>query len=375
MNNNKILFCLTLALIFFYQTLYAQNKTDKKNMSLSLKERSLVTISAFAAQGNMPQLQTALQDGLDAGLSISEVKEALVQLYAYTGFPRSLNALHKLADVVEDRKKKGMTDAAGKEPSPIRSGKTMLQTGTENQTKLTGRKIGGGIYEFAPAIDQFLKEHLFGAIFSRDNLNWKTREIVTISALAAMNGVENQLQSHFNVGMYNAITPAQLSELVTIIETSVNQQRGMIARQVLQSVIDKKPYKPTVLPAEVIFLTGQKIDNNNFNGTAWLQPLIEADSANQTTVGNVSFEPGARTKWHLHPAGQILLAMDGVGYYQEKGNAKRILRKGDVVKCPPNIPHWHGASKDQPFIQIAITNAQNGPTLWLEAVTDEEYHK
>jgi quercetin dioxygenase-like cupin family protein len=91
-------------------------------------------------------------------------------------------------------------------------------------------------------------------------------------------------------------------------------------------------------------------------------------------VGNVTFEPGSRSKWHSHPAGQILLAIDGVGYYQEEGQPKKILRKGDAVKCPPNIPHWHGASPDQMFIQVAITSSQNGGTVWMQPVTDEEYN-
>ncbi len=125
----------------------------------------------------------------------------------------------------------------------------------------------------------------------------------------------------------------------------------------------------------VIFPQGKKITNNNFTGTAYLQTLVAADSLNSISVGNVTFEPGARSKWHSHPAGQILLVIDGVGYYQEKGQPKKILRKGDVIKCPPNIPHWHGASADTAFVQVAITGREKGETVWLNAVTDEEYRK
>jgi quercetin dioxygenase-like cupin family protein len=125
----------------------------------------------------------------------------------------------------------------------------------------------------------------------------------------------------------------------------------------------------------LIFPQGEKITNANFTGTAYLQPLINADSLNSISVGNVTFEPGARSKWHSHPAGQILLVTDGVGYYQEKGQSKKILRKGDAIKCPPNIPHWHGASTDTAFVQVAITGREKGETVWLEAVTDEEYNK
>lgn len=131
---------------------------------------------------------------------------------------------------------------------------------------------------------------------------------------------------------------------------------------------------PGDLQEALLFPKGEKIENDHFHGTAWLTSLVTSDSTNFNAVGSVTFEPGARTNWHLHPAGQILLATGGVGYYQEKGSPKRILRKGDVVKCPPNLPHWHGASSDQPFIQIAITGREKGPTEWLQPVTEEEYN-
>ncbi|WP_240975906.1 cupin domain-containing protein [Chitinophaga fulva] len=124
---------------------------------------------------------------------------------------------------------------------------------------------------------------------------------------------------------------------------------------------------------DLIFPKGERITNDNFVGNVYLQQLVSPDSLNNTQVGNVTFEPGARTKWHYHPGGQILLATGGVGYYQEKGRPKVILRKGDVIKCPPDVPHWHGASADTGFVQIAVTNTQNGPTVWLQAVTNEEY--
>lgn len=123
-----------------------------------------------------------------------------------------------------------------------------------------------------------------------------------------------------------------------------------------------------------VFAKGNRITNANFTGTAYLKMLVDADSLNSISVGNVTFEPAARSKWHTHPTGQILLAIDGVGYYQEKGKPKQILRKGDAVKCPPDTPHWHGASMDSAFVQVAITGREKGETVWLDAVNDEEYN-
>lgn len=366
----KYIFCFIVLII--HQSLMAQTINDSTG-SLSQKQRCIVNISAHTATGNIPALRVAVAEGLNSGLTISEVKEIMVQLYAYAGFPRSLNALNTLMSVLEVRKKNGLMDEAGVDPSALPIRKSILQTGTENQTRLIGRKISGEVYSFAPVIERFLKEHLFGAIFSRTNLDWKTRELVTIAALAAMTGTEAQLRSHYGVGLYNGLTQVQLTELINIIENSVSRRQGMLARLVLQSLTDQKPYTAAQIPEEAVFATGQKIDNANFTGNAWLQSLITADSSNSIQVGNVTFAPGARTKWHYHPAGQILLVTDGLGYYQEKGSPKRLLRKGDVVKCPPNTPHWHGASRDQEFIQIAISNIQNGPVVWLDPVTDEVY--
>ena len=125
--------------------------------------------------------------------------------------------------------------------------------------------------------------------------------------------------------------------------------------------------------AAPIFPKGDKNTNDNFVGEVWVKSLVDADSLNETAVGNVTFAPGARSKWHTHPAGQIILATAGVGYYQEKGKSKMILRKGDVVKCPPNLAHWHGASADSAFVQLAVTGREKGPTVWLEAVPDSVY--
>jgi quercetin dioxygenase-like cupin family protein len=123
-----------------------------------------------------------------------------------------------------------------------------------------------------------------------------------------------------------------------------------------------------------IFPKGQRAPEKNFTGTVWVYGLIQADSAFNIPVANVTFEQGARSHWHTHGGGQALIAIDGIGYYQEKGKPVRILRKGDSVKCPPNTPHWHGASPDVGFTQIAVTpNAASGRVTWLQPVSDQEY--
>jgi alkylhydroperoxidase/carboxymuconolactone decarboxylase family protein YurZ len=134
-------------------------------------------------------LNTALNQGLDAGLTISETREILVQLYAYVGFPRSLNALNELMTVVQARKQRGIDDAPGREPGrAIPTGDELLAAGTANQTRISGGPVKGPVFEFAPVINRFLQTHLFGDIFERDNLDWQSRELATVGALAATPG-------------------------------------------------------------------------------------------------------------------------------------------------------------------------------------------
>jgi len=127
--------------------------------------------------------------------------------------------------------------------------------------------------------------------------------------------------------------------------------------------------------SDTIFSKGNIIQSNNFSGTAWLNWLVPNDSIFNCPVGNVTFEPGARTNWHKHPGGQILLVTDGEGYYQERGKAVQSIKKGDVILIGPEIEHWHGAASNSTLTHIAInTNAQKGSAVWLQPVIDEEYN-
>lgn len=124
------------------------------------------------------------------------------------------------------------------------------------------------------------------------------------------------------------------------------------------------------------FEKGNKVSNANFTGTVWLNYLVETDTAHHVNIGSVTFEPGARTNWHYHKGGQILLVTAGKGLYQEKGKPVEIINTGEVVKCPANIEHWHGATAIDTMTHIAIgTNTNIGGAVWLRPVTDDEYHK
>lgn len=126
---------------------------------------------------------------------------------------------------------------------------------------------------------------------------------------------------------------------------------------------------------ERIFSKGEKGHVEVFSHTVWVKMLhADENKAFDTQVYNVEFEPSARTHWHSHPGGQILLCTEGRGYYQEKGKPARLLQKGDVVAIPPEVVHWHGAASEKRFVHIGMsTQVHLGPATWLGPVTDPEY--
>lgn len=205
--------------------------------ALNAKQHYLVAISAFTANGQQEKLKTALDAGLDAGLSVNETKEVLVQLYAYAGFPRSLNALTTFMGLLKEREARGLHDPEGREASPLPAGKSSLELGTENQKQLVGKPVTGELYTFAPLADQFLKAHLFGDIFARDVLDFQTRELATVAALASLGGVNPQLSSHYTLAMNTGVTREQLQSLVAVIGEQIGQAEGRNAGEVLTQVL------------------------------------------------------------------------------------------------------------------------------------------
>jgi alkylhydroperoxidase/carboxymuconolactone decarboxylase family protein YurZ len=194
-----------------------EQATMTSDQPLTRKQLAIAPISAATAVGDLPRLNAALNQALDTGMSIGDAKEILVQMYAYTGFPRSLNALGELMKVVEARKQRGIRDAPGQDPGPVPTGKELLALGTANQTKLSGSPVKGPLFDFAPQVDEYLKTHLFGDIFARDNLDWQSRELATVGALAAMTGVEPQLDAHIRISMNVGLTPAQLRSAADVL--------------------------------------------------------------------------------------------------------------------------------------------------------------
>jgi len=203
--------------------------------TLTPTQAGLVAISALTATGDLEGLKGQLHTALDAGLTLNEIKEALVQLYAYCGFPRSLNGINTFMSVVEERRSKGYADKEGKtitmsaDTGKYERGRKVL----EALTKTSQSRPAPGYGEFTPRIDAFLKEHLFADVFDSDVLSYQQRELITITALAAMSGLEPQLQSHIRIGKNMGLTEAGLSQVATLVEKYVSRKQANTLRRLL----------------------------------------------------------------------------------------------------------------------------------------------
>jgi 4-carboxymuconolactone decarboxylase len=230
-----LIFCIS---IFSNHTNAQQMANDNK--SLNEKEKNIIIISSLTAKGDLDKLKTGLKEGLEAGLTVNEIKEVMVHLYAYCGFPRSIRGLQTFMEVLNERKAKGINDSTGKEASVIKEGNNKYERGKKalgELTKMPQPDKLSGYSAFAPVIDTFLKEHLFADIFERDVLTYAQRELVTISVVATIGNADPMLQNHLGISLNVGITSEQLQEFVTIIKSTAGKKESKAALIILDSVL------------------------------------------------------------------------------------------------------------------------------------------
>ena len=309
----KYIITILLTMITMASTISAQTLTDR--------QKHLATIAALEAQGDLVRLAPAVTAALDGGVTINEIKEALSQLYAYTGFPRSLNALGVLYQVLESDNGKWTEGRPWTRPAIWDDAKKSLEIGTEIQTKLSGRPFN---YEFCPQNDYYLKSHLFGDIFAGDQLSAADREIVTVAALSALKGVDPQLAAHKAGAVNLGNTQERVDELCRFLS-----ENGLSLCDAPTDEYDGSWPKGNHNDAYAQYFTG-----NSYLAPIHPKNLADGDKTIQG-YSNVTFEPGCRNNWHIH----------------------------------------HGATKGSWFQHLASHVHINDPESneWLDAVTDDQY--
>lgn len=234
------LLLIILSTSMFSNKIMAQEmKTNE--VRLSAKEKSIISIASLTATGDLEELKTALNKGLEAKLTVNEIKEVLVHTYAYCGFPRSIRGLQTFMEVLEERKAKGINDTIGVEASSITNNSGKYERGKQILGELTGKPQPdtlSGYSAFAPAMDTFLKEHLFADIFERDILSYAQRELVTISVISAIGDAEPMLKSHLSICLNVGIIPSQLLNFVTVIKPSIGRKKTKSVKKIVTEVLD-----------------------------------------------------------------------------------------------------------------------------------------
>ena len=211
--------------------------------ALSAKQQAIVQAAAFTAVGDLEGLQEAFVLGLNSGLSINALKEIVLQLYAYTGFPRCLNAAGVLEQVVQARREAGQEDLQGPQPAVIPAGTDRYELGKKNLEVLVAAPLPSHPAAFIQDTDTFLKEHLFADIFARGVLSYSERELATVAALAALGNVAPQLQAHIGVALNVGVTEAQLEGLMAVIKSAVGRKTAVRGMQALEAVLKTRPQK------------------------------------------------------------------------------------------------------------------------------------
>ncbi|AOW19655.1 carboxymuconolactone decarboxylase family protein [Urechidicola croceus] len=220
---------------------YAQNNSYNTN-ALNSKDQSIITIASLTAKGDLENLKRALVQGLENELTINEIKEVLIHLYAYSGFPRSIRGLQTFIAVLEERKAQGISDIVGRKASVINSNEDKYERGKSNLEELIQSKLKSEkpkYQQFSPEIDTFLKEHLFSDIFDRDVLTYKQRELVTVSVLITLGDLEPMLRSHMNICFIQGITSNQLEELIKNVKPNTKNKHIKSAKEILKELNNK----------------------------------------------------------------------------------------------------------------------------------------
>lgn len=370
-------------------------KTDKDMNTLTFTTEQAAAMAVIAcneARGDLSSLAVSIDKGFNTGLTANQIKEALSQLYAYTGFPRSLNALGTLQKVLKEFDDNGEPYELGPESSPLPAGYDALKQGTEVQTKLSGQPFN---YDFCPAEDYYLKAHLFGDIFARDMLTHADRELVTVSALSGLEGVMPQLHAHVRGALNMGVTEEQLDGIVHALAQDALAAESQRCQAAIAAV---KGQSQVVSPSSFPLGEPNNAYAKYFIGQSYLAVLDTVSG-----LCNVTFEPCCRNNWHIHHnAVQVLVCVNGRGWYQEWGKGAVELKPGMVVTVPAGTKHWHGAAADSWMQHLAYFTAQqpgfrnelmeqreqsdarinsaesrqkSSETQWLEPVDDEQYNK
>lgn len=332
--------------------------------ALSPRDRSLVTVSVLIATGKTAQLTGHLGRALDNGVQPSEIAGAVTHLAFYTGWPNAVSSLEVIEKVFTDR---GVDMAALQSPMAA----SLPVPGSD---AARAQAVAATIGPVAPKLAVLTNDVLFGDLWRRPDLSPRDRSLVTIVALAA-NGDEAGLTFHVGLSLQNGLTRTQVGEALTHLAFYAGWPKATAAVAVADKVFKGLDTEPDtalkIVPPGVQPVRGPA---ETFTGVVTVTSPFKGSGQARLGGATVTFQAGARSNWHSHPLGQLLIVTEGHGLVQARGEPVRRIRSGDTVWAPPGVEHWHGAAPAHSMTHVAVAEALDGKSVtWLEPVTDADY--
>ncbi|WP_158637985.1 (R)-mandelonitrile lyase [Sphingomonas ginsenosidivorax] len=335
---------------------------------LSPRDRSMVTLTVLIGTGKSAQLAGHLNRALDNGVTPAEVSGLVTQLAFYTGWPNAVSALAVIAPEFTKRK----IDTAA-----LRAAVSAAALAPEQPA--TARDSNPAMAKGAPKFEALTANVIYGDLWRRTDLTPRDRSLVTIIALAA-NGDEAQLASHMGRSAAYGLTRADLVEALTHLAFYAGWPKANSAIRL--AIADQgKPAEPVVSAdaAPPLTVTPPRQDPSrgpaeHFTGQVTVTSPFKASGGSRLGGATVSFAKGARTNWHTHPTGQLLVVTTGRGWVQAAGEPVRVVGPGDIVWTAPGVRHWHGATATSAMTHVAASESREGTSVtWMEPVSAAQY--
>lgn len=331
---------------------------------LAPRDRSLVTLAVLIATGKTAQMGGHLGRGLANGLKPVEIAGMVTHLAFHAGWPNAVSALEVIERTFTER---GIDVAALR-----RDAGTPGRTTASNRVGPEAEVPGAGADPLAPRFAELTHDVIFGDLWHRSDLTPRDRSLVTLSALAAA-GDLGGFGEEVRRGSGNGLTKVEIGEALTHLAFYAGWPKASAAISVATKALDG----PAPGPKVQVVPPGRSpvaVPAANFTGSAFLTSSFKGTGGASLGGGTVTFQPGARTNWHTHPLGQLLVVTEGRGWVQAEGEPVRAITAGDTVWIGPGVRHWHGATRTGAMTHVAVAESADGRSVvWLEPVTEGQY--